>query len=140
MLGGMTISDGVRRPVGVTVVVVLTYLSGVLSLLAGFATVLLSRSTAAQAQLGAGRGVILAAGILGIVLGVVTLVVAGGLRHGRRSARIIVTVVEVVRIAGSVGQLGGGSRSVSDIVQIVLAFAVLGLLWSGPAREFFRRS
>ena len=49
-----------RRPSGVTLVVVLTYISGIFSLLAGLLVVLVANNAEAQVSLGAGRGVVLA--------------------------------------------------------------------------------
>ena len=133
-------TDTDTRPRGVTVVVVLTYLSGVLNIIGGLVAVLLASNTQAQAELAAGRGVILAAGIFGIVVGLVTLLVARGLRHGRRSARLAVTVVMALQIVGGiVTATGGQSQILNGVVQIAIAAAVIGLLWSGPAKHFFRR-
>ena len=82
----MTRADNLERPRAVTVVVVLTYLSGILSVLGGLLLVLVSRNSASQAQLEAGSGVLLTAGIVSIIIGIVTILVARGLRHGRRAA------------------------------------------------------
>ena len=120
-------------------VVVLTYLSGILSILGGLLVVLVSRNNSAQAQLGAGSGVLLSAGILSIIIGVVTLLVARGLRHGRRTARLIVTVIMALQIITSVVALfTGASQALSLIVQIVISAAVIALLWSGTAKPFFQ--
>ena len=117
----------------------LTYLSGILSILGGLLVLLVSRSSSAQAQLGAGSGVLLGAGIVSIVIGVVTILVARGLRHGRRTARLIVTVVMALQVITSiVALLTGTSQALSLIVQIVISAAVIALLWSGPAKSFFR--
>ena len=133
-------SEAVRRPRGVTVVVILTYLSGFLDILSGLLVVLLASNAQAQAALAVGRGVLLAAGILGIVVGIVTLVVAGGLRHGRRGARLLVTVIMVLQIVGGiVTATGGQAQLLSGLVQIAIAVAVIALLWTGEATQFFRR-
>ena len=127
-----------RRPRGVTVVVVLTYLSGILNIISGLVVVLVAANAQAQAALGASRGVILATGILSIVIGVVTLVVAGGLRHGRRVARLVVTVGMVLQILGGLFTVTGGhSQILSGLAQIVIAVAVIALLWTGEAKQFF---
>ena len=120
-------------------VVVLTYISGISSILGGLLVVLVSRNNSAQAQLGAGGGVLLSAGILSIIIGVVTLVVARGLRHGRRTARLIVTVIMALQIITSVVALfTGASQALSMIVQIAISAAVIALLWSGTAKPFFQ--
>ena len=135
----MTRADNLERPRAVTVVVVLTYLSGILSVLGGLLLVLVSRNSAAQAQLEAGSGVLLTAGIVSIIIGIVTILVARGLRHGRRAARLIVTIVMALQIITSVVALfSGNSQALSSIAQIVVSAAVIFLLWSGAAKSFFQ--
>lgn len=135
----MTRAGGLQRPRGVTVVVVLTYLSGIFSVLGGVLVLLVSRNSSVQAELGAGSGVLLTAGILSIVIGVVTILVARGLRHGRRAARLIVTVVMALQIITSVVALSTGTSQVlSLIVQIVISAVTIALLWSGSAKSFFQ--
>jgi hypothetical protein len=134
----VTRANKLQRPPGVTVVVVLTYLSGVLSILGGLLVLLVSRNSSVQAQLGAGSGVLLAAGIVSMVIGVVTIVVARGLRHGRRTARLVVTVVMALQILTSaVALFSGTSQALSLIVQILVSAVVIALLWSGAAKSFF---
>ena len=120
-------------------VIVLTYISGILSILGGLLVLLVSRNSSVQAQLGAGSGVLLSTGILSIVIGVVTLLVARGLRHGRRTARLIVTVIMALQIITSaVALFTGASQALSLIVQIVVSAVVIALLWSGTAKLFFQ--
>ena len=120
-------------------VVVLTYLSGILSVLGGLLILLVSRNSSVQAQLGAGSGVLLGTGIVSIIIGVVTILVARGLRHGRRTARSIVTVVMALQIITSaVALFGGNAQALSLIVQIVVSAAVIALLWTGAAKTFFQ--
>ena len=131
-------ASNLRRPGGVTVVVVLTYISGILSVLGGLLIVLVSRNTSVEAQLGAGSGVLLAAGILSMIIGVVTILVARGLRHGRRTARLVVTVVMALQIITSVVALfSGTSQTLAVIVQILVSAVAIALLWSGAAKPFF---
>ena len=135
----MTHVDSSPRPAGVTVVVVLTYLSGILGLLGGLLEILVSRNSSVQAQLGAGSGVIVASGVVSIVVGLVTILVARGLRHARRAARLTITVVMAVQIAASLAVLLiGTSQPLSPIVQIVVSALVIFLLWSGAAKSYFR--
>ena len=82
---------------------------------------------------------LLSTGILSIIIGVVTLLVARGLRHGRRTARLVVTVVMALQIITSgVALFTGASQALSLIVQIVISAVVIALLWSGTAKPFFQ--
>ena len=50
------------------------------------------------------------------------------------------TVVEVLQILGALGQMSaGGSRVLTAVGQIAVPIVVILLLWTGPAKEFFRR-
>ena len=121
-----------------TIVVVLTYISGIMSILGGVLLLLVSHNTNVEAQLGAGSGVLLTVGILSIIIGLATILVARGLRHGNRRSRLLVTIVEALQIIASVVALfTAASQSLSLIVQIVVAAAVIALLWSGSAKPFF---
>ncbi len=122
-----------------TFVVVLAYISAALNLLSGIVLILLANNTQAQGAVGAGRGVIIAAGVLSIIVGLVTFVVAGGLRHGRRVARMVVTVVLTIQVVAAVVTLIVEQSGIGQLIaQIVVALAVTALLWTGVAKDFFR--
>ena len=96
----VTVTDAAatRRPGGVTVVVVLTYISGVLSVIAGVVAVVvgIGSSVATESRL------LVGAGIATIIIGVITLILAGGLRAGRNVARIVVSIVMVLQLISAV--------------------------------------
>lgn len=127
-----------RRPGGVTFIAIITFLIAFLALAAGFVFLLSSASGLANA--GISEGTATSYGIVEIVFGIITAVVAVGLWTGNSLARLAVTALMAVRIMASiwvafsfsghggflVGTLAGG-----------LAVIVLLLLWNYRADEFF---
>ena len=133
-------SAPVHRPAAVTFVVVLAYISAVVNLLSGILLVLLAGNTQAQDAVGAGRGVIIAGGVLSILVGIVTFLVAGGLRHGRRGARTVVTVVLAIQVVAALATLAIDHSGISQLlVQIAVSVAVIALLWTGAAKDYFQQ-
>ena len=85
-----------------------------------------------------GTGQLYGAAIGSIIVGLIIVAVAGGLLGGSSTARMIVTVVEVLSIVGSFflafAYLGG---AVGEWLGIVVSIVVLLLLWTRRASSFF---
>ena len=94
-------SNSVDRPGGVTLVAVLTWISGALDILGG--TILLFQTSIASTveQFG-GASQLMASAIFSILIGAVVIVVAVGLMRGSSSARIVITIFEVLSIMSSI--------------------------------------
>ena len=91
------VSNIVRRPGSVTVVVVLTIISGILTLLGALFLLLLGGAASLASNV---SGVaVLIFGILYLIFGIVTIAVGVGLRNGSRFARILVTILMVIDIS-----------------------------------------
>jgi hypothetical protein len=126
-----------RRPGLVTLLVVLVVIGGIVSLLVGLVTIL-ARNDANVSVTIEGQGVnagdtgsvALILGIGAIIVGLIYLLVARGLSDGSNVARIIVTVVSLLNIAGGIGVVisqTGNARS-----------SAFGTVWGshvGPARS-----
>ena len=137
-----------RRPGSVTAVVVLTYVVAVASVLVGLGLLMLSVTHAElgirgwviageQAHLVSRGPVTVAVGIFSLLVGVVLLLVARGLAAGRKAAQITVTVVMVLQILSALGTTAV-SQFMYTLSEIITAAAILALLWTGPAKTFFR--
>lgn len=124
-----------KRPVVVTVVVVLTVLSGLSNALLGL-TVLLSRYQVPD-------GDVLAVSLIGaavILFGLLTLAVAGGLRRGSRGARLLVTIYLGIQLALHVVTALTTAWDWAVFVQAVVELLVLVAVWAPPSsRRFFTR-
>lgn len=128
----------IQRPVGVTFVAVLTMISGALDILGG--TILLFQTSIASTveQFGGASQLILSA-LAGILIGVVVILVAVGLLRGRNGARILVTVFEALSILLSVFlAIAYPAGAIGEYIGIVVSVAILVMLWTPRANEFFR--
>lgn len=120
-----------RRPAGVTLVAVLTWISAILHILLG-ALVL--------------GGVLSATGVtetsawIGLAVGVVTLLVSFGLFSGNRAARTLVAIsLSLSLLAAAVYIIDAPQGLIaSPIASAVTAIVGLLLLYSRPANTYFR--
>jgi hypothetical protein len=129
---------GIDRPGGVTLVAVLTWISGALDILGG--TILLFQTSIASTveQFG-GESQLIASAIFTIIIGVVVVAVAGGLLRGSPSARIVVTIFQALSILSSIFlAIAYPPGAIGEYVSIAISLIVLLILWSRRANIFFR--
>ncbi|MFD4422880.1 hypothetical protein ACFWN7_15445 [Agromyces sp. NPDC058484] len=131
-----------RVPGLVIVVVVLTYVSGILDILAGLVLILLRYDDEVRR---AGEALAITLwGAAMILLGLLTIAMASGLTRGRNSARIFVTVFVSLSVLVSVIDVVVRPTDASAVWSLVIGGVVAGLvilaLWAGRGAEFFRRS
>ncbi|AZS37778.1 hypothetical protein CVS47_02424 [Microbacterium lemovicicum] len=124
-----------RRPVVVTVAVVLVYLSGILNVIVG-TFVLLSRYDVAPDD-------VLPVSLLGaglILFGLLTLAVASGLSRGSRLSRILVTLYLVAQLVLHVITIAvADAWDWTEAAQILLELLILAAVWAPPGARFFVR-
>jgi hypothetical protein len=126
----------VRRPVGVTVIVVLTWFSAIVSIVAGGVALLLSADELAAAGISEASANVY--GWTTIIIGALTALVAMGLSGGSSLARALVSLLMVVRMGlGLWAILSLPEGVVAGVLTIALALLVLFLLWNGKANAFF---
>ena len=118
------------RPAGVTLIAVIVWINGLLSIIGGIVGLVTGGSAA------------LVAAIVSIIIGVLTIAVGVGLLRGSRVARVIATIFLVLSLASAiysivVGVAAPGSIIV-PIISGVLALVALIMLWSSRASSFFR--
>ena len=124
-----------QRPGSVTLVAVLTYISGILNVIGGIIILLTRDQMAGPGNSGALAGITTAA-IISILLGVVIIIVARGLLRGSPGSRTVVTVVMIIDILNGVLMLFT-LQIVSGVVQIIWSAVILALLFTRRANEFF---
>ncbi|MGW4929069.1 DUF7144 family membrane protein [Agromyces sp. NPDC004153] len=134
--------DRPRPPARVIVVVVLTYIAGILDIIAGILLILLRYDDVVQAD-GESYWVTLWGAAM-ILLGLLTIAMASGLTRGRNSARIFVTVLMSISLVLSIVDVVISPTDVSSwwslgIGGLISALVILAL-WAGRSAEFFRRS
>ncbi|WP_308797683.1 hypothetical protein [Agromyces silvae] len=114
-----------QRPVGVTVVAVIAWISGALNILGGVI------------QMFPG-GDNFAAGVWALIIGIVTIVVSLGLFRGSNAARIVVTIVFVLNLLSAFFLLFSPFTLWSAAISALLAGIGIALLYTRPANVFFR--
>ena len=133
----------VRRPLGVTLVVLLTWLSAIGDFIGGAALLAGADDRSMRADLGLTKVEMRWSGGVVLGLGVVTVLVAIGLSRGSRFARFLVALVMVAHTVGAVWAMTQldwdeqRSTGVSAIIQVVLSLLVLALLFGKKADRFF---
>ena len=118
------------RPFGVTLVALLAWINGALTIIQGIVTLL-------NPPVGDDWS-----GWIAIIIGAITILVSFGLFGGNTAARVIVTIVFVLNLVGAlVAMFSVNVRAVVISAVITAALALIGilLLYTRPANAFFRR-
>lgn len=121
------------RPVGVTIVAVLAWISGLFSIIGGILLLISGVETASM-----NRGAITVAAIISILIGIIVIVVSLGLFRGSRGARTVVTIVFALNIINAIVQIFTGTQSLWTALLSALP-AIIGiiLLYTQRANAFF---
>jgi hypothetical protein len=126
-------SSNVSRPFGVTIVFLLILLSGALLVFGGIVR-LFNR--------GDGATVTVTQAIVSIVIGVIYLLVAKGIANGNRGARMLIALLTILSVAQGFWVLFTNLTTMSVVIaasiQVLFGLAILGILYSRRAGEFFR--
>jgi hypothetical protein len=131
-------SNAIARPGGVTLVAVLTWISGLLDIISG-SVLLFQTSVDATVEQFGGASQLIASALLEILIGVVVIVVAIGLLRGNNASRVVITIFQMLSIIGSVFlAIAYPAGAIGEYFSIALAAIVLILLWTGRASSFFR--
>ncbi|MBO9578714.1 MAG: hypothetical protein J7480_08125 [Microbacteriaceae bacterium] len=129
-----------KRPGGVTFVVVLVIILGILQLPSGLLS--LSQSLGGAPNWfanGVADGQLLAYAIVKIAFGVGLIVLGATLGSGSQVARVLTTIVLALNIASSFfGITFGGFELVGSVLGWILALIALILLYTKRANAFFR--
>jgi len=137
----MTTSVPVSRPVGVTLVVILTWISAIVSVAFGIFLILEANNPTVIAELSGKEANVRLVGISSVIIGVLIGLIAMGLAKGSNFLRILVSLLLVLRIIGDVIVLSGaGGRYLGPtLVSIVIALVLLAMLWTSKASAFFKQ-
>ncbi len=127
-----------NRPGGVTLVAVLTWISGLFDIVGG-SLLLFQTSVDATVERFGGSSQLIASALFTILVGVVVIVVAIGLLRGNNASRIVITVFQMLSIIGSVFlAIAYPAGAIAEYFSIAIAVIVLLLLWTRRASAFFR--
>ena len=121
----MASNQGVQRPFGVTLIMILIVINGILTVISGLISALMLRDD-----------INIVYSLVLIILGLVYLAVAGALGRGNRAERMLIALVTVLMLViGIVGLFSGNVAT--GIIQIVISLIVLLVLFSRKASAFF---
>jgi hypothetical protein len=130
-------AEAVARPIVITIVSILAFISGVIDIIAGILSIFEADNPAVNAALG-GSGGVFTSSIGSMILGLIVVILSFGLWLGYWWARMIVTVVQALSLIHSlflaVAYLG---NPVGEWASVLLSAIVLILLWTRPASAFF---
>lgn len=130
-------AEAVGRPVGVAIVSVLAFISGVIDIITGILSIFDVDDPDVNAAFG-GSGGLFASSIGSMTLGLIVVILSFGLWLGHPVARMIVTVVQALSLIHSlflaVAYLG---NPVGEWASVLVSAIVLILLWTRPASAFF---
>lgn len=131
-------SNSVSRPGGVTLVAVLTWISGALDVLGG-TLLLFQTSIASTVERFGGESQLIASAIVSILLGVVVIIVAVGLMRGSAGARVVITIFQALSIMSSIFlAVSYPPGAIGEYFSIAIAVIIIALLWTRRASDFFR--
>jgi hypothetical protein len=136
----------VTRPGSVTVVVVLTWINAVLHLIIGILLLVAGVAIGAGGtgtNRAIGVGLAVGIGIVYLIIGLVTAFVAARLGRGGRGSRMLLTIIEAITIAANlITWISNNTtqQAVSSVIGILIAIAILALLWNRRANDFFTAS
>jgi hypothetical protein len=132
--------EAAGRPIGVAIVAVLAFISGVIHIIRGMLLIFQGDDPDTTAAFG-GSGGLLTTAIGLMVLGLVVVILSFGIWLGRWISRMIVTVLQVFSLIGSlfmaVAYLGD---PVGAWASVGVSAIVLILLWTRSASAYFRGS
>jgi hypothetical protein len=128
-----------NRPLGVTVLSVLTFLLGVMDVIVGLLFVFTRNNSEIKASAETTSEVLLVSGVLYLVIGLIYLAVSRGLWNGNNGSRIVVNVVSVINLAAGAWLLtqSAGSTRLQAAISILLAVILLLIVNSGRAKAYF---
>jgi hypothetical protein len=118
-----------HRPLGVTIIAILTAIGGMVFLATGIAGVVAAPSLS---DLG---GVAAATGIISLLLGIAYFVMAYGLWKGKRWAWTITLILSVIGIILAIASIALGN--VGAIVSIIIHGVVIYYLYRPNVKAFF---
>ena len=135
--------SGMARPTGVTVIAILSFIGGILAILAGAATTLLGGLIGAATDSTVGGvfgGLFAVIGIVILVVGIAYIVAGYGLWRLRPWAWLVALVLSIVSLVFTIlGIVGGGGLGASQIVSLAVAGVIIYYLNTPEIKQAFGR-
>ncbi|MCP2638099.1 hypothetical protein K0817_016220 [Microbacterium sp. HD4P20] len=116
-----------QRPVGVTIVAIIAWLSGLIQIIASIFVIIAGLVITPVALIA----------WFSLAIGIITLIVGVGLWKGNSTARTVATIVFIINIVLEVLGMFNGESLWSAISGSILSIIGLILLYTRSAREYF---
>jgi len=130
-------AEAVGRPITISIVAVLAFLSGVVDIITGIVLMFDAGNPEVNAAFG-GSGGALTSAIGSTLLGVIVVALSFGIWRGRWVARMIITVLQALSLIHSlflaVANMG---NPIGEWASVLVSLIVLILLWTRPASAYF---
>lgn len=129
-----------HRPVGITVIVVLMWIQGVFGILAGLFIFFERNDVALATHWDASSGTFGAFGIVAILVGLATIVLAVSLGRGSNVVRIFIGIISAFNLGVGIWGLFAfeGTAWANSLWNIIIAGVILYILFgSQSSQEFF---
>jgi hypothetical protein len=137
------VERSVKRPAGITLLMVLGVIQGLLGILGGLLLFIARTDQQVIADSGGSKSTVTAVAVTTMIIGAVVLLIALALGGGSRGARLVMGIVVILDLIGDVYVIVkySGSQRTGAIVAAAVALVVLYLLYGSRAsKEFFARS
>jgi hypothetical protein len=128
------------RPGGITLIVVLAWISGLLNVLGGIFIIIDRHDHRLINESGASADELIWAGIFTIIVGVIVIGLASALGRGSRGARLVFGIFAVLNLAGGLVaafSYVGEQRTTGIVAAVIWAFVLYLLYGSERDREYF---
>ena len=137
----MTVPNAVssERPTSVAVALAIGWISVILDLVAGVTLIVLAGNDEVTSALGTDESTARAIGIVALVSAVILALVVYLLGKGSNIARMLVTIVMLLRIGFAIWAIVAlGTHQLAEaIVSMAVAVTAIVLLWNDKANAFF---
>ena len=137
----MTVPDPLAapRPTSVTVAIAIGWIAVILDAVAGMTLLVLAGDPDVTAALGSDESTARTVGIVSLVIAVILAIVVYLLGQGSTVARMLVTIVMLLRIGFAVWAIVAfGTHQLTEaILSMAVAVTAIALLWNDKANTFF---
>ena len=136
-------AQSVKRPAGITFLMVIGVINGLLSILAGLVLFIGRQDQQVIANAGGSKSTVTAIAVTTMVIGAIIILIALALGGGSNGARLLIGIVMVLNVIGDVYVMlkYSGEQRTAAIASAVVALFFLYLLYgSKAAKEFFARA
>lgn len=130
-----------QRPVGVVILMVILWIQAVIQMIGGIVLILARNDADVLAQTDLSSGGMLAAGVVAILIGAITAIIANAIGRGSNFARWIVAIIATINLVSGIVLVFSITGHVisTGLAEVVLALITLYILFGERgSKEFFK--